>query len=62
MYSGGSRREARGPRPPLVLDQTEARRAEKEFLETAPTLPKGLDDCPPPPLISRSGPGADVDD
>ena len=50
--SGGSRRGARGP--PLFLDQTEARRAEKKFFETSP---------PPhlrvwmtgPPLIRRSG-------
>ena len=40
----------RGPAPssPLFLDQTEARRAENIFLETAPpALSKGLDDCPP---------------
>ena len=37
-FSGGSRGRARGspPAPPLFLDQTEARRAEKIFLETAP--------------------------
>ena len=46
-----------GARPPLFLDQTEAWRAENIFLETAPLSSKGLDD-PPPPLISRSGPGA----
>ena len=39
-----------GPCPPLFLDQTEARRAEKNFLETPPPLPKGLDDFPPPYL------------
>ena len=33
--SGGSRRRARGARlPPFFLDQTEARRAEKNFFET----------------------------
>ena len=37
------------PGPTLFLDQT----------ETAPTLSKGLDDRPPPPLISRSGSGTD---
>ena len=43
--SGGSRGGARGaPGPPLFFDQNEARRAEKNFLETAP-----------PPLISGSG-------
>ena len=37
--SGGSRGGARGPAP-FFLDQTEARRAEKNFfLETAPPLP-----------------------
>ena len=34
---------------PLVLDQTEARGAEKMFLESSPPLSKGLDDRPPPP-------------
>ena len=34
--SGGSRGGARGPRPPLFLYQTEARWAEKNFLETEP--------------------------
>ena len=33
---------------PLFLDQTEARRAPPKFLETAPPLSQGLDDCPPP--------------
>ena len=52
--SGGSRGGARGPRPPLFLYQTEARWAEKNFLETEPPpLSKDLDDHPPP-LISRS--------
>ena len=32
----------RGTRPPLFLDQTEGRRVERNFLETAP---------PPPPLL-----------
>ena len=38
----------RGPggRPPLFLDQNEARRAEKIFLEAAP-LSQGLDDWDP---------------
>ena len=39
---------------PLFLDQTEARRAEKNFGGHR-SSPKGLDD--PPPLISRSGSG-----
>ena len=43
IVSGGSRGGARGARPPLFLDQTEARRTEKNFFE------------PPPPLISWSG-------
>ena len=48
--------------PPLFLDQTEARRAEKIWGETRPPavpppplLSKGLDDRPH--LISRSGSG-----
>ena len=41
MYSGGSRGA-----PPLFLEHTEVQRAEKNFLETAPS---------PPLLISRSG-------
>ena len=32
-----------GGRPPLFLDQNEARRAEKNFFEAAPTLSEGLD-------------------
>ena len=39
INSGGSREGARGAGPPLFLDQTEARRAEKIFWR------------PPPPLI-----------
>ena len=39
----GPREGPGGPAPPLFLDQTE-----KLFLETAPPLPKNLDDCPPP--------------
>ena len=43
--SGGSRGGARGARPPLLLflDETEAQRAEKIFLETKPP--------PPPPYL-----------
>ena len=40
--SGGSRRGDGGPAPPLLLDQTEARRSEKNFLGDRP--------LPPPPL------------
>ena len=40
--------QARGPL--LFLDQTEARRAEKFFLETVSALSKGLDDRPHPYL------------
>ena len=37
--------DPRGPGAPLVLDQTEIQRAEKNFLETPPPpLSKGLDD------------------
>ena len=44
LPSGGSRGGARGDRPPLILDQTEAQRAEKKF-----------GDRPPSHLISGSG-------
>ena len=54
--SGGSRGGARGGgggggrAPPSFLDQTEARRTEKNFLrDLPPPLSKGLDDRPPPP-------------
>ena len=40
--SGESSGGARGGRPPLFLDQTEARRAEKIFLETAPGISRTL--------------------
>ena len=44
--SGGSRGGA------LFLDQTEARRAEKNIFRDRPPLAQGLDDqAPPPPLI-----------
>ena len=49
-YSSGSRGRARGARPhPSFLDQTEARRAKKNFLRSAPPLSQGLNDRPPPP-------------
>ena len=44
--------QGRGPGglgPPLFLDQTEARRAQKNFLgDQASPFSKGLDDFPPP--------------
>ena len=60
IVSGGSRGGARGARPPLFLDQTEARRTEKNFFEPpliswsgypppSPPLFEGLD----PPLVIR---------
>ena len=39
--SGGTREGARGGKPPLFLDHTEARRAEKNFLVTEPPLFSG---------------------
>ena len=36
MYSGKSRGGAGGSGPPLLLDQTEAKRPEKNILEIAP--------------------------
>ena len=50
IVSGGSRGGARGARPPLFLDQTEARRTEKNFFEPPPPLSHGLD-TPPPPYL-----------
>ena len=48
--SGGSGgRDPGSPASRLFLDQTEARRAEKNFLRPAPPPPsQGLDDTPPP--------------
>ena len=46
------------PPPPLFLDQTEARWAEKNILEDAsppPLLFKGLDDLPPSLMWIRHG-------
>ena len=55
-YSGGSRGGARVALVSLLfLDQTEARRAKKQFFfETAPLLSRGVDDrpTPPPPPLS----------
>ena len=50
--SGGSRGGPRGTQaPPLFLDQTEARRAEKNIFGDAPSpLSQGLDDQGPPYL------------
>ena len=50
ILSGGSREGARGVRPPLFSDQTEARRAEKNvgYRPPPPTsLSQGLDDRAP---------------
>ena len=47
IVSGGSRGGARGARPPLFLDQTEARRTEKNvFAPPPPPLSHGLDTPP----------------
>ena len=46
---------APGGPPPLLLDQTEAWRAEKHFFETAAPFVSGSG-WPGPPLICRSGP------
>ena len=49
-----------GAPPPLFLDQTEAQRAAKIFLETFPPPPYlrvWMTAPPPPPLISRYGSG-----
>ena len=47
---------AGGPPPPLYLDQTEARRAEKMFFgdRAPPPLLKGLDYRPPSPFERRT--------
>ena len=47
MVSGGSRRGARGALPPMFLDPTEARRADKNFSTPGggpPLLSQRLDD------------------
>ena len=44
--------QGRGPGPPSFLDQTEAQRAEKNVLETAPLHISGSG-CPPPPPLSQ---------
>ena len=49
IVSGGSRGGARGARPPLFLDQTEARRTEKNVFDPPP--PPYLMVWIPPPLI-----------
>ena len=55
VFSGGSRGGARregGPGPPLFLDQTEVRRAEKTFSDTRPPLLSGpLSECLDLPLV-----------
>ena len=60
VTSGGSRGGAGGFLPPLFLDQTEARRAEKNFWETTPpylrvwmTAPPPLSEALDPPLVSN---------
>ena len=49
--------EGPGPGPSLFLDQTEARRAQKIFLETAPPPPNQRVWMTGAPLISRSRSG-----
>ena len=57
VTSGGSRGGAGGFLPPLFLDQTEARRAEKNFWETTPLISgSGWPPPPPPPLSEALGP------
>ena len=51
IVSGGSRGGARGARPPLFLDQTEARRTEKKFFDPPPPISHGLYTPPPPPYL-----------
>ena len=48
LWSGRSRGDAWGSRPPLIFGPTEARRAKKKFGDRFPSPP------PPPPLISVS--------
>ena len=53
LFSGRSRGRVQPPPPPspsaLFLDQTEARKAEKEFFETPPYLRVWMTSSPPPP-------------
>ena len=62
VSSAGSRGGAGGDAtpPPLFLVQTEARRAEKIFLETAPLLYLTVRMTAPPPLSLRSGSITDI--
>ena len=53
----GPRGPAPSPPPTLFLDQTEAQRTEKIFLETTPTPPYLRVWIANPPVISRSGSG-----
>ena len=53
--SGVSRGGARGARPPLFLDQTEARRAEKKFFSRPPPSPYLRVWMTGPPPYLRSG-------
>ena len=53
--SGGSRGGARGARPPLFFDQTEALRDGKKFFETLHTPPYFKGWMTRPPLIWSSG-------
>ena len=64
IIRGRSRGVARGPPlsppPHLFFDQTEARRAEKNFTPAPPPLSQDLDAPPPPrPLIWRYGSATD---
>ena len=48
---GGGGGGGGAPGPPLFLDQTEVRRAEKTSSDTRPPLLSGSGRLPPPPLI-----------
>ena len=50
-YGGGSRGGAPGVHTPLFLDQTEARRTEKNFFGDPPFLRVWITPLPPPPYL-----------
>ena len=59
LVSGETRGPGAAPTPPPPYSWTKLRPEgpKKIFWRAPPPFPKGVDDRPPPPLISRSGSG-----